>query len=81
MPLDEVQANGALRITGNAEIIERFRRLFSLPQPAPTASSGEVSFVEKSGIDQTRLILAAACSVLQSGGRGSGHRYGKSSAP
>jgi DNA-binding HxlR family transcriptional regulator len=27
-PLDEIQANGTLRITGNAEIVQRFRRLF-----------------------------------------------------
>jgi DNA-binding HxlR family transcriptional regulator len=32
-PLDEVQANGALRITGNAKVVQRFRRLFPLPQP------------------------------------------------
>jgi hypothetical protein len=37
IPLDEVQANGTLRITGNAEIVQRFRRLFPLPQPMATA--------------------------------------------
>lgn len=35
LPLDELQARGTLRITGNAEIIQRFRLLFPLPQPAP----------------------------------------------
>jgi DNA-binding HxlR family transcriptional regulator len=37
IPLDELQADGTLRIAGNAEIVERFRRLFPLPQPTPTA--------------------------------------------
>jgi DNA-binding HxlR family transcriptional regulator len=35
--LDEVQADGTLRITGNTELVQRFRRLFPLPQPVPTA--------------------------------------------
>jgi alkyl sulfatase BDS1-like metallo-beta-lactamase superfamily hydrolase len=34
--LDELETKGTLRITGNAEIVERFRRLFPLPQPVPS---------------------------------------------
>ena len=34
--LHELETKGTLRITGNAEIVERFRRLFPLPQSAPT---------------------------------------------
>jgi DNA-binding HxlR family transcriptional regulator len=37
MGLDELETKGTLRITGNAEIVERFRRLFPLPQPVPTS--------------------------------------------
>jgi DNA-binding HxlR family transcriptional regulator len=36
IPLDELQADGTLRVTGNIEIVERFRRLFPLPQPMPS---------------------------------------------
>jgi DNA-binding HxlR family transcriptional regulator len=39
-PLDEVQANGTLRITGNTELVQRFRRLFPLPQRTATADTG-----------------------------------------
>jgi DNA-binding HxlR family transcriptional regulator len=34
--LDELETKGTLRITGDAEIVERFRRLFPLPQSVPT---------------------------------------------
>jgi DNA-binding HxlR family transcriptional regulator len=37
IPLDQVQADGTLHITGNADIVKRFRRLFPLPQSVPTA--------------------------------------------
>jgi len=34
VPLAELAAKGTLRLTGDAEIVERFRRLFPLPQAA-----------------------------------------------
>jgi DNA-binding HxlR family transcriptional regulator len=37
IPLDEVQADGTLRITGNTQIVKQFRGLFPLPSPTPTA--------------------------------------------
>ena len=36
-PLDEVLASGNLRVAGERAIVERFRRLFPLPQPIPIA--------------------------------------------
>ena len=36
-PLDEALASGNLRLAGDRGIVERFRRLFPLPQPIPTA--------------------------------------------
>ena len=36
-PLDEALASGNLRLAGDRGIVERFRRLFPLPQPIPIA--------------------------------------------
>ena len=36
-PLDDILASGNLRLAGNRQIVERFRRLFPLPQPIPIA--------------------------------------------
>ena len=36
-PLDEALATGNLRLAGDRGIVERFRRLFPLPQPIPIA--------------------------------------------
>jgi alkyl sulfatase BDS1-like metallo-beta-lactamase superfamily hydrolase len=34
-PLDETLASGELRLAGDRTVVERFRRLFPLPQPIP----------------------------------------------
>jgi DNA-binding HxlR family transcriptional regulator len=36
-PLDDILASGNLRLAGDRGIVERFRRLFPLPQPIPIA--------------------------------------------
>jgi DNA-binding HxlR family transcriptional regulator/putative sterol carrier protein len=36
-PLDEALASGELRLAGDRAVIEKFRRLFPLPQPIPVA--------------------------------------------
>jgi DNA-binding HxlR family transcriptional regulator/putative sterol carrier protein len=36
-PLDEALASGNLRLAGDRDVVERFRRLFPLPQPIPIA--------------------------------------------
>jgi DNA-binding HxlR family transcriptional regulator/putative sterol carrier protein len=36
-PLDEALASGNLRLAGDRGVVERFRRLFPLPQPIPIA--------------------------------------------
>jgi hypothetical protein len=34
-PLDDVLANGTAKLDGNHSIVEKWRQLFPLPQPAP----------------------------------------------
>lgn len=36
LPLEEALAGGSLRLTGDRAVVERFRRLFPLPQPSVT---------------------------------------------
>jgi DNA-binding HxlR family transcriptional regulator/putative sterol carrier protein len=41
-PLDEALADGELLVAGDRTIVERFRRLFPLPQPTPVTSTPSV---------------------------------------